>query len=251
LIATIPVIGNVWAKRSSATGVSPIIVELSDVSKKYGDHMVNALAGVSLSIRNGEFLAIMGPSGCGKSTLLNIIGGIDRPTSGKLLFNGDDILGYNDDRLTKLRRQRIGYIFQFFNLLSTLTVTENVALPLELAGKKHGEVKVAVEEMLHSVGMIERAAFYPAQLSGGEMQRVAIARALVHSPDLILADEPTGNLDTENGMAVLQLIRQINKEHGKTIVMATHSTEAANHADRLVSMRDGCIVGEHPCPVLS
>jgi putative ABC transport system ATP-binding protein len=233
------------------TGESPNLVQLCDVSKTYGDHMVKALSAINLSIGKGEFLAIMGPSGCGKSTLLNIVGGIDRPTGGRVLIEGENILEYNDEALTTLRRRKIGYVFQFFNLLSTLTVAENVSLPLELDGRRHQTVMQDVEKMLNSVGMGERARFYPAQLSGGEMQRVAIARALVHAPALILADEPTGNLDTENGTAILELIRKINKEHGRTVVMATHSSEAAGYADRLVTMRDGCITGEQQCCPLS
>ncbi|HEY9776080.1 MAG TPA: ABC transporter ATP-binding protein [Planktothrix sp.] len=227
------------------------LVELRGVSKTYGDHHVTALTTIDLSIREGEFLAIMGPSGCGKSTLLNIMGGIDKPTTGEVLLDGDNILLLNDEKLTTVRRRKIGYIFQFFNLLSTLTVAENVSLPLELDGKGAGELARAVANMLSNVHMSERARFYPAQLSGGEMQRVAIARALVHAPNLILADEPTGNLDTENGTAILELLRKINKEQGRTVVMATHSSEAASYADRLVTMRDGCITGEQQCCSLS
>jgi putative ABC transport system ATP-binding protein len=223
------------------------LVELCDVSKTYGDHMVKALSEINLSIRQGEFVAIMGPSGCGKSTLLNLIGAIDLPTGGKIVFDGEDILRYSDEQLTTLRRRKIGYVFQFFNLLSTLTVAENVSLPLELDGRRRHEVGEAVNQILGGVGMEERARFYPAQLSGGEMQRVAIARALIHSPQIILADEPTGNLDTENGTAVLELIRKINREQGRAVVMATHSNEAAGYADRLVNMRDGLITGEQQC----
>jgi putative ABC transport system ATP-binding protein len=209
--------------------------------------MVKALSDINLSIGQGEFVAIMGPSGCGKSTLLNILGGIDRPTSGQVLFGGSDLRACNDEQLTTIRRTRIGFIFQFFNLLSTLTVSENVALPLELAGVECKQVQAAVTAVLEKVGMSKRASFYPAQLSGGEMQRVAIARALVHAPSMVIADEPTGNLDTENGVSVLRLIREINEQHRTTIVMATHSQDAANYAQKLIEMRDGTIVGEHPC----
>lgn len=225
----------------------PILVQLSEVGKTYGDHMVTALSSINLSIERGEFLAIMGPSGCGKSTLLNIIGGIDRPTAGQVFFEGENILGYSDEKLTALRRRNVGFVFQFFNLLSTLTVEENVALPLELEHVAAKEVRQAVAQSLESVDMTKRARFYPAQLSGGEMQRVAIARALIHAPKVVIADEPTGNLDTENGETVLQLIAKINREQGRTIVMATHSPDAAARASRLLQMRDGCITGEQKC----
>jgi len=225
---------------------TPLLVQLKDVSKTYGDHNVRALSSINLDIRAGEFVSLMGPSGCGKSTLLNIMGGIDRPNGGQVLFEGSDLLSMKEEQLTALRRTRVGFIFQFFNLLSTLTVAENVALPLELANGKKAEIKAAVEAALRQVGMEQRAEFYPSQLSGGEMQRVAIARALIHKPKLVVADEPTGNLDTENGAAVLELIRRVN-EQGTTIVMATHSVEASGYAQRLVEMRDGCIVGEKPC----
>lgn len=226
---------------------TPVLVHVSNVSRTYGDHMVRALSDINLDIKSGEFLAIMGPSGCGKSTLLNIIGGIDRPSAGKLTFEGRDLLGLNDEQLTSFRRTEVGFIFQFFNLLSTLTVAENVALPLELENAKPKDVNERVEKVLERVNMLKRSNFYPAQLSGGEMQRVAIARALVHAPKIVVADEPTGNLDTENGAAVLELLGQINREQKTTIVMATHSVEAAGVADRRVDMRDGNIIGEHAC----
>jgi putative ABC transport system ATP-binding protein len=226
---------------------TPLLVQLKDVSKTYGDHNVRALSDINLDIRAGEFVSLMGPSGCGKSTLLNIMGGIDRPNSGQVLFENNDLFSMKEEQLTALRRTQVGFIFQFFNLLSTLTAAENVALPLELANAKKAEIKAAVEAALQQVGMKQRGEFYPAQLSGGEMQRVAIARALIHKPKLVVADEPTGNLDTENGAAVLELIRQVNEQQGTTIVMATHSTEASGYAQRLVEMRDGFIVGEKPC----
>jgi putative ABC transport system ATP-binding protein len=196
-------------------------IQIQDVAKLYGDHNVQALSGISLDIEHGEFIALMGASGCGKSTLLNIMGGIDRASSGSVLVNGDDLAQMDDDQLTRVRASKIGFIFQFFNLLSTLTVRENVALPLELLGKgKAVEIKNRVDQMLERVNIAKRADFYPAHLSGGELQRTAIARALIHSPQLILADEPTGNLDTENGIAILELLRTINREDGLTIVMA-------------------------------
>lgn len=226
-------------------------VQIKDVAKIYGDHKVQALSGISLDIVQGEFIALMGASGCGKSTLLNIMGGIDRASSGSVLVNGDDLAKMNDDQLTTVRATKIGFIFQFFNLLSTLTVRENIALPLELLGKTRGEhMRKKVDVMMERVNIAKRADFYPAVLSGGELQRTAIARALIHSPQLVLADEPTGNLDTENGTAILDLLRTINKEDGLTIVMATHSPEAAAYAHRMLRIKDGLLVRDsEQCPV--
>ncbi len=214
------------------------------VSKTYGDHHVNAVKDVSLNFQSGEFAALMGPSGCGKSTLLNLMGGIDRPTSGRVWLDDKDLSALSDEEVTKIRGNRIGFIFQFFNLLSTLTVIENVALPLELAGRDGRECQKQAIEMLALVGMEKRVKFYPSQLSGGEMQRTAIARALIHRPTLILADEPTGNLDSENGKAVLELLQSVNREFKPTIVMATHSQEAASYADRIIEVRDGIVFGD-------
>jgi putative ABC transport system ATP-binding protein len=223
------------------------MIEIQDVHKYYGEHHVNALRGVSFRLEAGEFVALMGPSGCGKSTLLNVIGTLDHPNSGHVLLDGVSLLSQDDATLTRFRRERVGFIFQFFNLLSTLTVAENVALPLELdptISEKAAREAVAV--MLERVGMSHRAAFYPAQLSGGEMQRVAIARALIHKPSIILADEPTGNLDTENGEALLTLLRDIARTERPIILMATHSEEAARSASRILRMRDGLCVADEP-----
>jgi putative ABC transport system ATP-binding protein len=226
-------------------------VQIKNVAKLYGDHKVQALSGISLDILRGDFIALMGASGCGKSTLLNIMGGIDQATAGEVLLNDSDLGKMNDDQLTKLRANKIGFIFQFFNLLSTMTVRENVALPLELLGKwKRSEIHKKVDSMLERVNISKRAEFYPALLSGGELQRTAIARALIHSPELILADEPTGNLDTENGTAVLELLRTINQNDKLTIVMATHSPDAASYAQRVLHIKDGLLLGEsRQCPV--
>jgi len=218
------------------------IIDVRNLYKHYGEHHVNALKGISLSIQAGEFVALMGPSGCGKSTLLNILGTIDRPTEGEVLIRGEAVFQQDEKTLTRFRRQQLGFIFQFFNLLTTLTVRENVALPLDLdPSLSESERSNAVSAMLERVGMSHRADFFPAQLSGGEMQRVAIARALVHQPHIILADEPTGNLDTENGEAVLQLLKSLSQEGGQVILMATHSEEAAAYANRIIRMRDGKI----------
>lgn len=218
-------------------------IVLKDVAKTYGDHNVHALESVSLSIMKGEFIALTGASGCGKSTLLNIIGGIDKPSAGSIYLGDKDLSELNDSDLTAVRATKLGFIFQFFNLLSTMTVEENIALPLELAGKKSGtEVKKCVADILERVKLSHRAKFYPSLLSGGEMQRTAIARALIHSPEVILADEPTGNLDTENGTIILEMLKQINLDDKLTIVMATHSLEAAAYANRTLSLKDGRMI---------
>lgn len=218
---------------------------IDSVSKSYGEHSVQALNNVSLSIKRGEFVSLMGESGCGKSTLLNVIAGLDSVTSGRILLDGSDVTTLTDEQVTELRARKIGFIFQFFNLLSTLTVEENVALPLDLSGDVSGpERNRRVGDMLDRVGMAKRLKFYPSQLSGGEMQRVAIARALIHEPKLIVADEPTGNLDSENGLKVLELLRDLNANFKQTIVMATHSEEAAAVGHRIVRMKDGLIVSD-------
>jgi putative ABC transport system ATP-binding protein len=224
-------------------------IQLFHVSKAYGDYRVQAVRNVSLAVTRGEFVALMGPSGCGKSTLLNLIGAIDQPTSGQILLGELDLASLPESERTRIRRDRMGYIFQFFNLLSTLTVEENIALPLELGAglknqKRERQQQTAVRHLLEKVGMAHRAKFYPAQLSGGEMQRVAIARALIHEPEIILADEPTGNLDTENGEMILTLLTNLCRENGQTVLMATHSADAAANADRVVFMRDGKLT--HP-----
>ncbi len=219
-------------------------IQLENVSKRYEAHDVHAVNDVSLAIAAGERVALMGPSGCGKSTLLNLVGGIDRPSAGKIRLNGQDLGQLSDRQLTDLRRERIGFVFQFFNLLSTLTVAENVALPLELAGNvSAAEVRRRVGEALEAVELGDRAAFYPSLLSGGQMQRVAIARAIIHRPDVLLADEPTGNLDSENGRRVMDLLTHLCREGNQTLLLATHSEGAARHADRIAHMKDGKIVG--------
>lgn len=227
---------------NNSSAAEPLL-SLEQVSKTYGEHQVKALSAVNLQIARGEFVSLMGASGCGKSTLLNLIAGLDRLTSGRILFEGTDVTGLDDEALTALRAGKIGFVFQFFNLLSTLTVEENVGLPLELAGgTSAGAIKKRIEETLEQVGMVKRLKFYPAQLSGGEMQRVAIARAIVHRPPLVVADEPTGNLDSENGVKVLELLKELNGTHKQTIVMATHSEEAGAVGHRIVRMKDGMVL---------
>jgi putative ABC transport system ATP-binding protein len=220
----------------------PILV-VNKVDKIYdgGSRAVNALRGVSFNAESGDFIALTGPSGCGKSTLLHILGGIDRPTRGNVLLDGLDMVSLSEEDLAKLRRKKIGFVFQFFNLLPTLTVSENVALPLMLDGIPSSIADKRTDEMLERVGLSGRSAHYPAQLSGGEMQRAALARAVVARPSLIIADEPTGNLDSENGIQVMNLLEELNRELGLTIVLATHSSEASQYAGRSLRMRDGVI----------
>jgi putative ABC transport system ATP-binding protein len=194
-----------------------------------------------MDIAQGSFAVIMGPSGSGKSTLLHLIGGLDRPSSGDLLVDGRLIGQMADDQVTLFRRNKIGFVFQFFNLLPTLTALENVALPLVLDGRSKSEAENQAQALLKQVGLEQRKRHLPEELSGGEIQRVAMARALAFNPPLLLADEPTGNLDSNNGNAVLSLLRQITKEEGCTVVMVTHSEEAARYGDRRIYLRDGRI----------
>jgi putative ABC transport system ATP-binding protein len=200
---------------------------------------VQVLNDVSLEIGSGDFAVIMGASGSGKSTLLNLIGAVDRPTSGRLFLGDDETSALPESALTMLRRKSIGFIFQFFNLIPTLNVFENVAFPLSLKGSRRDEIDRRVREVLDRVGLPQRATHYPSELSGGEMQRVAIGRAIIHRPSLILADEPTGNLDSRNGDLVLDLIRSIHEESAATIVMATHSDRAAGRGDYTIHIADG------------
>ncbi len=213
------------------------------IRKTYGagSSAVEALRDVSLEVARGEFVAIVGPSGCGKSTLLHLCGAMDRPTAGRVLLGGDRIDALDDDALTKFRRERLGFVFQFFNLLPTLTLRENVALPLLLAGRPAAEALARAAQWADRVGVAHRLDHRPSQLSGGELQRAAIARAVVHEPWLVVADEPTGNLDSDNGAHVLDLLVQMNRVAGITLLLATHASEVASAADRIVYMRDGRI----------
>jgi putative ABC transport system ATP-binding protein len=223
-----------------------VILEAKDLRKNYAGGLapVEVLKGVSLVMERGDFVALMGPSGCGKSTLLHLCGAMDLPSSGSVAIETVGLSRLTDSELTRLRRSRIGFIFQFFNLLSTLTVLENVALPLQLAGLGGVPSTKKAEGWLARVGLAARMSHYPQQLSGGEMQRAAIARALVHKPALLIADEPTGSLDSVNGERVLQLLRQLNEELGVTVLLATHSPEIAASARKVLHMRDGRIVNE-------
>ncbi|HYZ16711.1 MAG TPA: ABC transporter ATP-binding protein [Candidatus Acidoferrum sp.] len=214
-----------------------------DAVKTYGvgEDEVRALAGVSLSVEAGEMVALVGPSGCGKSTLLNLVGCIDLPTAGDVFVDGRLTSALDDDALTLLRRDRVGTVFQFFNLLPALRVADNVALPLLLQRTARAEIEARVGAALANVGLQGKARAFPAQLSGGQMQRVAIARAIVHRPAILLADEPTGNLDSQTGGTVLRLLREL-ADAGQAILMATHSDAAAAICDRVIRMQDGRIV---------
>ena len=204
-----------------------------------GEARVTALAGVSFTIERADFVALMGPSGCGKSTLLHLCGAMDRPTGGTIRLGDRDLSALEDDELTRVRREQVGFVFQFFNLLPTLTVADNIALPCLLAGVKPAEAEARARSLAERVGIAQRLQHFPQQISGGEMQRAAIARALVHQPSLIVADEPTGNLDSENGAIVLSLLTALNTELGVTILLATHAAEVASTAHRVLKMRDG------------
>jgi putative ABC transport system ATP-binding protein len=221
------------------------MVRLEQVTKVYrlGAGEIAALDRVSLTVATGEFVALVGPSGCGKTTLLNLVGGVDRPTSGAVWLDGERLDLMPDDRLTRLRRAKIGIVYQFFNLLPTLTASENVALPLLLDGMRHGEIAGRVARQLERVGLASHAHRWPHELSGGEQQRVAVARAVAGTPRVLLADEPTGNLDSVAGGRVLDLLADLNREQQLTVILATHSHEAARRAARVVRLRDGRIDG--------
>jgi putative ABC transport system ATP-binding protein len=217
------------------------LLSASNLSKTYvtGDARVTALAGVSFDVEAGEFVALMGPSGCGKSTLLHLCGAMDRLTGGTLRLNGRDLSAMEDDELTRVRREQVGFVFQFFNLLPTLTVLDNIALPCLLAGVNGDDADARARALAERVGIAHRLSHYPQQISGGEMQRAAIARALIHRPALLVADEPTGNLDSENGANVLALISELNRELGVTVLLATHASDVAAAASRTLRMKDG------------
>jgi len=217
------------------------LLTASKLTKTYvsGEARVTALAGVSFDVEAGDFVALMGPSGCGKSTLLHLCGAMDRLTSGTLRLNDRDLSTMGDDELTLVRREQVGFVFQFFNLLPTLTVADNIALPCLLSGMKDQDAARRARALAERVGIAHRLTHYPQQISGGEMQRAAIARALIHQPSLLVADEPTGNLDSENGANVLALISQLNKELNVTVLLATHAADVAAAAGRVVRMKDG------------
>jgi putative ABC transport system ATP-binding protein len=224
----------------------PVRLQVRDLTMRLaaGSRVVTILDGVSLDVAAGEVLAVTGPSGSGKSTLLGLIAGLDRPTAGSIVLDGLDITLLDEDRLARLRRDAIGYVFQSYHLIPTLTAAENVAVPLDLAGHRDGPARARA--LLAAVGLADRADHYPAQLSGGEQQRVALARAVALGPRLILADEPTGNLDSTTGAQIVELLLALNREHGSTLVLVTHDEAVAGHAERVVTLRDGRVVGEAP-----
>jgi len=221
-------------------------IRTKDLIKVYrtGKSEVIALRGLDMQVADKELVAVQGPSGCGKTTLLNLIGGIDRPTAGRIEVNGSNLVDLGDGDLVKYRLSRVGFIFQFFNLVPTLTAEENVELPLRLAGKGISIRAKRRKELLELVGMTQRASHRPDELSGGEQQRVAIAVALANDPPLLLADEPTGELDTKTGQEVLDLFRRLNQEFGKTIVVVTHDARVSHIAHRVLEIQDGKILGE-------
>jgi len=221
-------------------------IRTKDLIKVYrtGKSEVIALRGLDMQVADGELVAVQGPSGCGKTTLLNLIGGIDRPTAGRIEVDGSNLVDFADGNLVKYRLARVGFIFQFFNLVPTLTAEENVELPLRLAGKGPSIRAKRRKELLELVGMTHRASHRPDELSGGEQQRVAIGVALANDPPLLLADEPTGELDTKTGQEVLDLFRRLNQEFGKTILVVTHDARVSHIAHRVLEIQDGKILGE-------
>ena len=235
-----PTVSNSPARMS----IPERVLEALDVSKSYqrGDQSVRALRGVTLRVSAGERVAVVGPSGCGKSTLLHLCGAMERPSQGAVHFNGRDLGSLDDDELTRLRRDQVGFVFQSFNLLPTLTVAQNIGLPLLLGGQAEEPTATAVAVMAERVGLSSRLDHLPQQLSGGEAQRAAIARAVIHEPAVLIADEPTGNLDSENGVRVLELLVALNQDSNTSIVLATHDDYVATRMERVVHMRDGQIV---------
>ncbi len=231
------------------------VIRLEKVTKDYpmGEMIVHALRGIDLKIAAGEFIVLLGPSGSGKTTTLNLIGGLDNITSGQVIVQGEDIAQYKDKALTRYRREKVGFVFQFFNLIPTLTARENVAFALALLDGKTRDLEKRAQELLEMVGIGDRADHFPSQLSGGEQQRVAIARSLANRPPFMLCDEPTGNLDVETGRSVLQVMRDLNRKEGTTVILVTHNTAIAPMADRVVRLHSGTIkeigINSEPAPV--
>ncbi|MEM3623255.1 MAG: ABC transporter ATP-binding protein [Candidatus Bathyarchaeia archaeon] len=227
-----------------------IILGVKDVKKSYrmGKVLVPALRGVSFEVEERELVTIFGPSGSGKSTLLHLIGCLDRPDEGEILIDGSNVLKMSDDELAELRLKKIGFVFQFFNLLPRLTALRNVQLPLTIAGASEDEALEKAEEMLRLVGLEARMNHKPYELSGGEQQRVAIARALINNPKIVLADEPTGNLDTKTGWEIVQLMKELNEKKGQTFVVVTHDPHVAETADRIIHLKDGLVEGIKEAP---
>jgi len=232
------------------TGATEFAIRAVELTRTFevGETTVEALRGFNLEVARGQFVALVGPSGSGKSTFLNLVGGLDRPTSGELWVNGEELSASKEKALTEHRRRRVGFVFQSFNLLPRLSALENVALPLMFVGASEQERMDRAQELLRQVGLTDRLDHRPTQLSGGEQQRVAIARALVSHPAIILADEPTGNLDTATGAEIMALLRNLNREQGVTLLLVTHDLDAAGFADRIIHLRDGQIAAAPPSP---
>ncbi len=218
------------------------ILKVENLSKIYGqgDNEVRALDNVSFSVEKGQFLAIIGPSGSGKSTLLHILGGVDRPTSGKVFLEGQDVFAQNEDQLAIFRRRQVGLIYQFYNLIPVLNVVENITLPVLMDGRKVNES--CLQELLNTLNLTDRCKHLPNQLSGGQQQRVSIGRALMNSPAIVLADEPTGNLDSKNSQEIVELLKQANQIYGQTLIVITHDESIALRSDRIITIEDGRIV---------
>lgn len=221
-----------------------IAVECRGITKEFGfgSSVTRVLNDISLKIAKGEFVSVMGPSGSGKSTLLYILGGLDSPTAGNVLLDGEDIARFDDKKKSIMRRRNIGFVFQFYNLIPNLNVEENILLPVLLDGKNVKAYGRQLSDILEITGLADRKEHTPRELSGGQQQRVAIARALINSPGIIFADEPTGNLDSRTGTGIMKLLQEINRESGKTVVMVTHSADAASYGGRIISVRDGTLV---------
>ena len=226
--------------------MNPPILELRSITKSIdtGTHRVEILRGIDLSIARGEFVAVMGASGSGKSTLLGLLAGLDSATSGEILLDGEEISRLSEDTLASIRGRKIGFVFQSYQLIPTLTAEENVLLPAELAGESSGSCLERARMLLDTVGLAERREHYPVQLSGGEQQRVALARAFMRKPPLLLADEPTGNLDSTNGLQVLELLLALNRTEGATLVLVTHDRDLSVHATRIITLKDGLVVSD-------
>jgi putative ABC transport system ATP-binding protein len=225
----------------------PAIIETEKLHKTYllGEVPVEVLKDITMTINQGEFVTIMGPSGSGKSTLLYLMGGLDQPTSGKIRLAGTELSGLSDKEQSIMRRRQVGFVFQFYNLVPNLTVEDNILMPVLLDGKKIRDYRTRLEEIMETVELTDRRGHTPRELSGGQQQRVAIARALMNNPEIILADEPTGNLDSRTTEEVMQLMARINREQGKTIVQVSHSVETAAYGNRIIQVRDGKVWDEH------
>ena len=233
----------VFDNKRQPSAVNRFAIETDNVSKKYflGPNVVSAVNGLSLKVQKGEFVAVMGPSGSGKSTLLNLLGALDKPSSGRIMIDGVDISGLNENQLARLRNEKVGFVFQAYNLVSRSSVLRNMELPALVKGYPRIERERRVKGLLSVVGLSDKIARQPKTLSGGEQQRVAIARALINDPEIVLADEPTGNVDSATGRMIMDFLRKLNKEGGTTVIVVTHSAEVANMADRIIYIRDGRI----------